>query len=70
VAADADDLFAENEEESETNLRREDRYADGGEWKGLSSESVLDMYKAFDGSALMAIKYTSMLLESMSGKKK
>ncbi|KAH9964197.1 hypothetical protein BC827DRAFT_56656 [Russula dissimulans] len=68
AAADAEDLFAEDEEESENDLRREDRDAEGGERKGSPSESVLDMYKAFDGSALMAIgmllqEHISMLLK-------
>jgi len=68
AAADADDLFAEDEEESESDSRREDRDAEGGERKGSPSESVLDMYRAFDGSALMAIgmllqEHISMLLK-------
>jgi len=68
AAADADDLFAEDEEENETDLRRGDHDAKGGEPKGSPSESVLHMYKAFDGSALMAIgmllqEHISMLLK-------
>jgi len=55
AAADAGDPFAEDEEESETDLHGEGRDAEGGERKGSPLESVLDMYKAFDGSALMAI---------------
>jgi hypothetical protein len=61
--ADADDLFAEGEDDenasaSETEVRCEKSILKGqerGEGEGSSSKSVPDMYKAFDGSALMAI---------------
>lgn len=54
----ADDLFAEDVEDSEN----EDRCKEGtvkdrekGEGKCSPSENVPDMYRALDGSALMAI---------------
>jgi hypothetical protein len=58
----ADDLFAEDVEDSENAIGGEDRCKEGtvkdreeGEGKCSPSESVPDMYRALDGSALMAI---------------
>jgi hypothetical protein len=60
--ADADDLFAEGEADAETFVFAEERFEEdivqvrlGGEGKGPCSENAPDMYKALDGSALMAI---------------
>ena len=61
VDTDADDLFAEDEDE-ENASEKEDRCEKSilkgkgrSEGEGSPTESVPDMYKAFDGSALMAI---------------
>jgi hypothetical protein len=62
--ADADDLLAEDDEDSENEsaFGREDRREESivkdrerGEGKNSPPESVPDMYMALDGSALMAI---------------
>jgi hypothetical protein len=61
VDADADDLFAEDEDDenaSEKEDRCEKSILKGQErskGEGSLTKSVPDMYKAFDGSALMAI---------------
>lgn len=74
--AEADDLFAEDEEDSEYGFGRDDQYDEGvvrGREKGeenTSPESLPDMYKAFDGSALMAIGtsiFTDSRLEAERG---
>ncbi|KAI0003804.1 hypothetical protein BJV74DRAFT_881612 [Russula compacta] len=73
--AEADDLFVEDEEDSENGSGRDDQYEEGvvkgrekGEEESTSPKSLPDMYKAFDGSALMAIgmllqEHVSMLLK-------
>ena len=60
--ADADDLFAEDEDDENTSENEEDRCEksilkgqERSEGEGSLAKSVPDMYKAFDGSALMAI---------------
>ena len=60
--ADADDLFAEDVEDSGSAIRGEDHRKEGtvkgrerGERRCSPSESVPNMYRALDGSALMAI---------------
>ena len=61
--SDGDNLSAEDVEDSEYVSGREDRWEEsivkadreGGDGKGSTTESVLDMYNALDGSALMAI---------------
>ncbi|KAI0308325.1 hypothetical protein B0F90DRAFT_158422 [Multifurca ochricompacta] len=67
--ADADDLFAESDEDDENDGRREEYHEEepaksgqrrGSDKKRASVGRVPDMYKAFDGSALMAI---GMLLQ-------
>lgn len=57
-----DDLFAEDVEDSENAIGGDDcckestvKDREAGEGKCLPSESVPDMYRALDGSALMAI---------------
>jgi hypothetical protein len=61
VDMDVDDLFAEDEDDeyaSETEDRCEKsifKAQEGNEGESSSAKSVSDMYKAFDGSALMAI---------------
>lgn len=61
VDMDADDLFAEDEDDEDAS-EKEDRCEksifkgqEGNEGDSSSTKSVPDMYKAFDGSALMAI---------------
>jgi hypothetical protein len=61
VDAAADDLFAEDEDD-ESASEKEDRCEksilkdqERSEGEGSPTKSVPDMYKAFDGSALMAI---------------
>ena len=65
---DGDDLSTEGEEDHEDSgkddpceggLARNRRWDEG---KGAPSESVPDMYRAFDGSALMAIGTSIVLL--------
>ena len=60
--ADADDLFAEDEADTENFVFAEERCGEdtvqdrlGSEGKGPCPENAPDMYKALDGSALMAI---------------
>jgi hypothetical protein len=61
VDADADDLFAEDEDDESASEKEdpcEKSVLEGqerAEGEGLLTKSVPDMYKAFDGSALMAI---------------
>ena len=66
VDTDADDLFAEDEH-SESASEKEDRCEksilkgqERGEGEGSLAKGVPDMYKAFDGSALMAIGTTHL----------
>lgn len=61
VDTDADDLFAEDEDDEDAS-HREDHYEksvlkgqERSEGEGSLAKSVPEMYKAFDGSALMAI---------------
>jgi hypothetical protein len=60
--ADADDLFAEGEADAENFVFAEERFEEDivqdrlvSEGKGPSPKNAPDMYKALDGSALMAI---------------
>jgi hypothetical protein len=57
VDADADDHLAEDDEDSENENAsgREDRHIVKGRKSSSPEESAPDMYKALDGSALMAI---------------
>jgi len=66
--AEADDLIAEDEEEGENTSEKEDRCEESivkgqerGKGGGSPAKSVPDMYKAFDGSALMAIGPSPLL---------
>jgi hypothetical protein len=56
---DADDLFAEDEEDSENNDIEEERHEGHVVQDGVGGEKMKenapDMYRALDGSALMAI---------------
>jgi len=61
VDTDADDLSAEDEDDENVS-KKEDRWEksilkgqERSEGEGFTTKSVPDMYRAFDGSALMAI---------------
>jgi hypothetical protein len=62
VDTDADDLFAEDEDDENASEKEEDhceksilKDQERSEGEGSSAKGVPDMYKVFDGSALMAI---------------
>jgi hypothetical protein len=65
VDADADDPFVDDDDDDENASDKEEHCEESivkgqekGEGEGLPAKSVPDMYKAFDGSALMAIGTT------------